>query len=147
MHVLGFVGVSTSEHGPMIVLEYCENGDLLQFLRRTDRNAMVDRYPSALFIQLFQSKRPATENLLLSIAYQICDGMVAKSERAIYWRMLCSGFPKFEEIHPPRLGGTQHPAHCRYDCENLRLRLVSLHRRRTLHGSKQFYAAIQVDGS
>ena len=56
------IGCMTTIDLPLIVLEFCENGDLLEYLKRNQ--------------ELFQKEGGLRPKDLLSISWQISDGMV-----------------------------------------------------------------------
>ena len=63
-HILGMIGCLTTTEMPLMVLEYCEQGDLLLFLKRHRNTFSIDGEGSI---------KPKD---LLSISWQISDGLV-----------------------------------------------------------------------
>lgn len=58
-HLVSMLGCVTTTHEPMLVLEFCEKGDLLQYLHKA-RDQM----------------NPLDEVVLLTFAFQASDGLV-----------------------------------------------------------------------
>ncbi|CAI4231854.1 unnamed protein product [Auanema sp. JU1783] len=106
-HVISMLGCVSVNDDPMLVLEYCEHKDLLNFLRKHRGNYMDSNMKNEeeedFSLELFDPPSPMAENsgssfipiiitpkTLLSLAWQICDGMTYLVSKDIIHRDLAA---------------------------------------------------------
>uniref|UniRef100_A0A914DBG1 Protein kinase domain-containing protein n=1 Tax=Acrobeloides nanus TaxID=290746 RepID=A0A914DBG1_9BILA len=81
-HILGLIGYVKSNGSLMLIMEYCSNKDLLNYLQH-NRNNLTSG--SELEMSSYSIKK-----LLISFAWQICDGMVYLTSKGFLHRDLAA---------------------------------------------------------